>query len=199
MPISADRSMNNLKIVQIGQPVLRSQAKPAKFSDPHIIELIDCLIDTAIASKGVGIAAPQINQPYRVFIIASHPSDRYPHAPTMPPTAMINPRILSHGEKIEKDWEGCLSVPDTRGLVPRYRQIEVEYTTASGEIKREILTGFIARIFQHELDHLDGIVFTDRISDPGDLYTEAEYHQIISAVESKRQVFEKKVKGLQNI
>ena len=98
----------------------------------------------------------------------------------MPATAMINPRLLSHGEQVEKDWEGCLSVPNTRGLVPRYQQIEVEYTTRSGELKQEILTGFIARIFQHELDHLDGIIFTDRLSDPYDLYTEAEYRQLIS-------------------
>jgi len=178
--------MNNLEIVQVGQPILRSQAKLAKTSDPHIIELIDRLISTAIANKGVGIAAPQINQPYRVFIIASHPSDRYPHAPTMPPTPMINPRILAHGQEIEKDWEGCLSVPDTRGLVPRYRQIEVEYTNPSGEIKQETLTGFIARIFQHELDHLDGIIFCDRITDPADLYTEIEYLQIIAAARNRR-------------
>ena len=175
--------MNHPEIVQIGQPILRRQAKLVKVLDPHIIELIDCLIDTAIANRGVGIAAPQINQPYRIFIIASHPSDRYPHAPTMSPTPMINPRILAHSEEIEKDWEGCLSVPDTRGLVPRYRQIEVEYTTPTGEIKQEILTDFVARIFQHELDHLDGIVFSDRITNPDNLYTEAEYRQIISSVE----------------
>ena len=175
--------MNTPAIVQIGTPILRSQAKLVdKISDPNIIELIDCLINMAIANQGVGIAAPQIAQPYRLFIIASHPSDRYPHAPTMSPTAMINPRLLSHGEQIVKDWEGCLSVPNTRGLVPRYQQIEVQYTTISGEVKQEILTDFIARIFQHELDHLDGIIFTDRISDPNDLYTEAEYRQLISKI-----------------
>lgn len=168
-------------IAQIGAPVLRSQSQPvAKILDPTIIDLIDSLIATATAHKGVGIAAPQISQPYRLFIVASHPSDRYPYAPTMPPTAMINPRILSHGEAIVKDWEGCLSVPNVRGLVPRYREIEVEYTTRDGELRQEILTDFIARIFQHELDHLNGIVFTDRISDPVDLYTEAEYQKIIA-------------------
>lgn len=173
-------------IAQLGEPVLRSQAKAINdLGDPKIIELIDSLIATAVANQGVGIAAPQISQPYRLFIIASHPSDRYPHAPTMPPTAMINPRILSHGNEVVKDWEGCLSVSDTRGLVPRYRQIEVEYTTSQGETKQEILTDFVARIFQHELDHLDGIVFTDRIKDPADLYTEAEYRQLISVAEEK--------------
>jgi peptide deformylase len=173
-------------IAQLGEPVLRSQAEAINdLGDPKIIELIDSLIATAVANHGVGIAAPQISQPYRLFIIASHPSDRYPHAPTMEPTAMINPRILSHGNEVVRDWEGCLSVPDTRGLVPRSRQIEVEYTTQQGETKQEILTDFVARVFQHELDHLDGIVFTDRISDPADLYTEAEYRQLISVAEKK--------------
>jgi peptide deformylase len=173
--------MRTPTIAQIGIPILRSQALPVEqVTDSKIIELIDCLVKTVTANQGVGIAAPQISQPYRIFIIASHPSDRYPHAPTMPPTAMINPRILSHGEQLEEDWEGCLSVPNTRGLIPRYQQIEVEYTTKTGELKQEILTGFIARIFQHELDHLDGIIFTDRLSDPYDLYTEAEYRQLIS-------------------
>jgi peptide deformylase len=173
--------MNTTTIAKIGTPILRSQAQPVEqISDPKIVELIDRLINEAIANQGVGIAAPQIFQPYRIFIIASHPSDRYPHAPTMAPTAIINPRLLSHGEQVEKDWEGCLSVPNTRALVPRYQQIEVEYTTISGELKQEILTGFIARIFQHELDHLDGIVFTDRLSAPYELYTEDEYRQLIS-------------------
>ena len=173
-------------IAQLGEPILRSQAKTIEdLCDPTIVELIDSLIATAVANKGVGIAAPQISQPYRLFIIASHSSDRYPHAPNMEPTAMINPRILSHSNEVVRDWEGCLSVPDTRGLVPRYQQIEVEYTTQQGEIKQEILTDFVARIFQHELDHLNGIVFTDRISDRADLYTEAEYRQLISVAEGK--------------
>ena len=167
-------------IAKIGEPILQNSAKSVvDIFDQSIIELIDCLIDTAIANKGVGIAAPQISQPYRIFIIASHPSDRYPHAPSMSPKAMINPRILSHREDVVKDWEGCLSVPNTRGLVPRYQTIEVEYITRQGEIKQEILTDFVARVFQHELDHLDGIVFTDRIIDPADLYTEAEYRQLV--------------------
>ncbi len=169
------------KIAQIGQQVLRTKAKSViKINDKDILSLIDSLIATAIASKGVGIAAPQISQPYRLFIVASHPSDRYPYAPTMPPTAMINPQILNHSEETVKDWEGCLSVPNVRGLVPRYRQIEVEYTTQAGEIKQEVFTDFIARIFQHELDHLDGILFVDRVKNEADLYTEAEYQQIIS-------------------
>jgi peptide deformylase len=170
------------QVVQLGEPILRNTAQPViTVIDQNIVELIDSLMATAIAKQGVGIAAPQIAQPYRLFIVASHPNDRYPHAPIMPPTAMINPRILSHSDEIVKDWEGCLSVPDTRGLVPRYKEITVEYTTKAGETKQKILTDFVARIFQHELDHLDGILFIDRIQDPADLYTEAEYRQIINS------------------
>ncbi len=168
------------KIAQLGEQVLRTKAKSViEIQAKNISYLIDLLIATAIASKGVGIAAPQISRPYRLFIVASHPSDRYPHAPTMSPTAIINPQILNHSEETVKDWEGCLSVPNVRGLVPRYRQIEIEYTTQAGEIKQEIFTDFIARIFQHELDHLDGILFIDRIENEADLYTEAEYQEII--------------------
>ncbi|MCC0179414.1 peptide deformylase [Waterburya agarophytonicola K14] len=171
----------NVRIAQIGESILRKKATPVtKIDDRKIVDLIETLIDTAINYQGVGIAAPQISQPYRLFIVASRPSDRYPHAPTMQPTAMINPRILDHNLEIEKDWEGCLSIPDVRGLVPRYKEIEVEYTNKEGETKQEILTGFVARIFQHELDHLDGIVFTDRVENEADLYTEAEYRQIIN-------------------
>lgn len=175
--------MNKLPtIAQIGDSVLRSpvQSEITNISR-EILDLIDSLTTTTIVKKGVGIAAPQISQPYRLFIMASHPSDRYPHAPTMTPTAMINPRILHHETEIVKDWEGCLSVPNVRGLVPRYRQIKVEYTTKLGEIKQEVFTDFLARIFQHELDHLDGILFIDRVKEQADLYTEAEYQKLINS------------------
>jgi peptide deformylase len=153
-----------LKIAQLGNPILRHKATPiSNIIDNQIVELIDSLIATAQATQGVGIAAPQVSQSCRLFIVASHPNARYPHAPIMKPTAMINPKILSHDEEIVTDWEGCLSIPGIRGLVPRYRQIEVEYTTRDGQQERKILTDFIARIFQHELDHLNGTLFLDRI------------------------------------
>ena len=177
---SSQKQMNYSAIAKIGEPILRQKARlVGKIDDPNIIELIDRLVDAALANQGVGIAAPQISQPYRLFVVASHKNERYPHAPTMTPTPMINPRIVARGQTIIKDWEGCLSVPNTRGLVPRYQQITVEYTTRAGEVKQDVLTDFVARIFQHELDHLDGILFTDRISNSEDLYTEAEYRQLI--------------------
>lgn len=90
---------------------------------------------------------------------------------------MINPRILSHSDEVVKGWEGCLSVPGIRGLVPRYRAIEVEYTGRDGKLHRQQLNDFVARIFQHELDHLDGIVFLDRVETTQDLMSEKEYQE----------------------
>ncbi|MEL6495611.1 MAG: peptide deformylase [Cyanobacteria bacterium J06623_7] len=174
--------MNYPAIAKIGNPVLQAPAQlVTNVLEPNLQKLIDSLIATAIAHRGVGIAAPQISLPYRLLVVASHPSERYPHAPKMAPKVMINPRLIAHGQTQVKDWEGCLSVPNTRGLVSRYQEITVEYATREGEVKQEILTGFIARIFQHELDHLNGILFIERIADKKDLYTEAEYQQIISS------------------
>lgn len=173
--------IDSLEIAQLGNPILRQQAQPVKeITDKKLQQLIDSLIETATVANGVGIAAPQVSQSYRLFIVASRPNPRYPNAPLMEPTAMINPRIVAHGDEIIKDWEGCLSIPGFRGLVPRYQTIEVEYTTRDGQIQRQILTDFVARIFQHELDHLNGLVFLDRIESTQDLYTEQEYQKLIS-------------------
>ncbi|MGF1541446.1 MAG: peptide deformylase [Pleurocapsa sp.] len=170
-----------LKIAQLGNPILRLKAQPVtQITDHGVSQLIDCLIATANSTKGVGIAAPQVSQSCRLFIVASHPSDRYPDAPKMQTIAMINPQIINHNDKIVKDWEGCLSIPGIRGLVPRYQQIEVEYTNKDGQLQHQILTDFVARIFQHELDHLDGKLFIDRIINEEDIYTEAEYQSINS-------------------
>lgn len=169
-----------LQVSQLGNPILRRQARPIQnVRDERIQKLIDDLIATAISANGVGIAAPQVSQSIRLFIVASRPSPRYPHAPTMEPTAMIDPKIVSHSAEIVKDWEGCLSIPGIRALVPRYQAIEVEYTSRDGELHRRELTDFVARIFQHEYDHLDGIVFLDRVENTGDMMTEQEYQQRI--------------------
>jgi len=169
-----------LQISQLGNPILRQQAQPIHdVHDERIQKLIDDLINTAVSANGVGIAAPQVAQSYRLFIVASRPTLRYPNAPSMPATAMINPRIVGHSTEIVKDWEGCLSVPGIRGLVPRYQAIEVEYTTRDGKLEKQELTDFVARIFQHEYDHLEGMVFLDRLESTKDIITEQEYQKII--------------------
>ena len=170
----------SLQIAQLGNPILRQQAQLVdNVRDERIQKLIDALTVTAAASNGVGIAAPQVSESYRLFIVASRPNARYPNAPLMEPTAMINPQIIAHSTERVKGWEGCLSLPGIRGLVPRYQAIEVEYITRDGQLHQQELTDFVARIFQHEYDHLDGIVFLDRVESTHDLMSEQEYQQRI--------------------
>lgn len=169
-----------LQIAQLGNPILRQQAQNIEnVRDERIQKLIDNLISTVAQANGVGIAAPQVAQSYRLFIVASRPNPRYPNAPEMEPTAILNPRVIGHSDDVVKGWEGCLSIPGIRGLVPRYRAIEVEYTSRNGKLQRREFTDFVARIFQHENDHLDGIVFLDRLESTRDIITEQEYQQQI--------------------
>lgn len=169
---------HNSQIIQLGNPILRQNASLIdNIQDQEIQDLIEDLITTVAQANGVGIAAPQIAASYRLFIVASRPNPRYPHAPEMEPTAMINPRIIGHSTEVVKGWEGCLSVPGIRGFVPRYQAIEVEYTDRNGKLQQQKLTDFVARIFQHEYDHLDGILFVDRLESPEDTITEQEYQQ----------------------
>jgi peptide deformylase len=99
----------------------------------------------------------------------------------MEPTPMLNPRLVSHADEVGQDWEGCLSIPGIRGLVPRYRTIEVEYTDCLGRLQRQELSDFVARIFQHELDHLNGLVFLDRLDSVQDIITDQEFLKRIQA------------------
>lgn len=169
-----------LEIIQLGHPLLRSSAQLVdNIQDQNIQNLIDNLIATVGQANGVGIAAPQVAESYRLFIVASRPNLRYPNAPTMEPTAMINPQILAHSTQVVKGWEGCLSIPEIRGYVPRYEAIEIEYTDRNGKLQKQELTDFVARIFQHEYDHLNGIVFLDRLESTHDIITEQEYQKRI--------------------
>lgn len=169
-----------LEVIQLGHPLLRSQAQLVdNIQSPRIQNLIDNLIATVIKANGVGIAAPQVQSRDHIFIVASRPNPRYPNAPEMEPTPMINPRILASSSEEAKSWEGCLSIPGIRGLVPRHQAIEIEYSDRNGKLHKQELTDFIARIFQHELDHLDGIVFVDRLQSTYDLITEQEYQKLL--------------------
>lgn len=172
-------------IAQLGDPVLRQTARPIpNVHDAWVQPLIDDLIETLVQAKGVGISAPQVACGDRIIILASHPNDRYPEAPLMEPTAMINPRIIDHSDHSVTDWEGCLSIPGLRGKVPRYQAVEIEYTTPSGKLQRTVLTDFVARIFQHEFDHLEGLVFLDRLQDTHAIMTELEYQRRVLSKEA---------------
>lgn len=167
-----------LSILQLGEPILRQKASFVEnINDEHIQKLIDDLVATVAQANGVGIAAPQVAQSSRLFIVASRPNPRYPNAPEMEPTAMINPKIIAHSTEIVKGWEGCLCVPGIRGLIPRYQEIEVEYTNRHGKTQKQQFADFVARIFQHEYDHLDGIIFLDRLESTLDIITEQQYQK----------------------
>lgn len=164
------------QIAQLGQPVLRGVAgKITDPADPAVQALIDDMLVTVADADGVGIAAPQVYEPLSLFIVASRPNPRYPDAPEMEPTAMINPEIIWVSDEKEKGWEGCLSIPGLRGPVPRHRRIGVRYLTRKGEVREEEYADFLARVFQHEFDHVRGVVFVDRVESTRELITEKEY------------------------
>ena len=165
-------------IAQLGQPVLKQKAQAVEdILGDECQDLIKEMMSTVEEAGGVGIAAPQIYQSLRIFIMCSKPNARYPDAPLMAPTAIINPEIIAVSEEIEKGWEGCLSVPSMRGLVPRHHAVTVKYHDAQGREHESVFTGFIARIFQHEIDHLDGLTFIDRLESTEDLVSESYWYQ----------------------
>ena len=168
-----------LRITQLGEPVLRANAKPVGNPvAPHIQTLIADMIATMKKADGVGIAAPQVGVGLRLFIVAPEPSARYPKAPRVPPVAMINPKLVGHSKATITDWEGCLSIPGIRAKVPRYKTVDIEFTAANGKQYRARLTDFIARIFQHEFDHIGGHVYLDRVRDTRTFMTEAQYRKL---------------------
>jgi peptide deformylase len=169
------------QIAQLGHPVLRSAAAPIDLPiSPEMRALADDMLATLREANGVGIAAPQVYEPVALFIVASRPNPRYPDAPAMEPEVVINPEIVGRSEEMVKGWEGCLSIPGIRGLVPRHRWIRARYRTLEGiEVEREFID-FVARIFQHEEDHLRGIVFLDRLDSTRDVVTEIEYQRQVA-------------------
>jgi peptide deformylase len=169
---------NSYSIAQLGHAVLRLRAiEVENILADECQQLINKMMLAVSQSGGVGIAAPQIHHSVRIFIMCSKPNTRYPNAPLMAPIAIINPEILHYSTEKVKDWEGCLSVPSMRGLVSRHAQITVRYFDQQGNEQQKELTGFIARIFQHELDHLNGITFIDQLESSKDLISEVEWYQ----------------------
>lgn len=164
------------QIAQLGHPVLRGEAIAVDdFNSPELAALVADMLATLQDSNGVGLAAPQIYEPYRIVVIASKPNLRYPHAPLMEPVVMLNPDFRPLSEEWHKDWEGCLSIPGIRALVPRCRHIEVDYDDLQGKPHIRRFDDFVARIFQHEYDHLQGLVFLDRVENNRDIFSEKEF------------------------
>lgn len=150
-------------IATTGDTILAQQAVPVTVFDQHLSQLAGDMLDTMLAANGVGIAAPQIHFPLAMFIMASRPNTRYPDAPQMAPEVVINPVIEAASVELEPGEEGCLSVPDTRLEIWRHTWVQVRFQNLEGQWQNKRLEGFIARIFQHELDHLNGITLIERV------------------------------------
>ena len=156
-------------VLRLGDPRLRqysAELEAADFGSARLMALVDDLRDTMLASAGAGLAAPQIGVPLRVVLYEIDANPRYPDSPPIAETLLVNPVITPIGEEVGLGWEGCLSVPGLRGQVRRWEHIRISWYTAAGNPQEQIVRGFHARVVQHECDHLDGVLFPDRLSDP---------------------------------
>lgn len=151
-----------LPIAVVGEAILKQVAPPVAHFDASLQQLVEQMSASMVAANGVGIAAPQIHKSLALFIMASRPNERYPDAPLMEPVVVVNPQILSRSAQLESGEEGCLSVPGQRVNILRHQSIQVRYQDVLGQWQEAELTGFIARIFQHEFDHLQGITLIER-------------------------------------
>lgn len=171
---------NDIKIAKLGEKVLRLKAQKVKnIKSEEIQKILSNMLTILKKSSGVGLAAPQISISKQIMIISSKPNTRYPNAPYMEDLVLINPKIIKTSNGKNKDWEGCLSIPGIRAKVPRYNKIEVKYKTINDEKKTIIFKDFVARIFQHEYDHLIGLAFIDRIETTKDIISEEVYFKTI--------------------
>jgi peptide deformylase len=163
------------EIVEIGHPVLRERARDVSSEElrsPELQGLIDDMIDTMRAANGAGLAANQVGETVRVAVVeVRRGNPRYPYKPPVPLTVIVNPVIEPLDDDVEQINEGCLSVPGLRGEVPRHMNIRLRYMDREGEEHDEVRRGLTAGTFQHELDHLDGTLFLDRVTDSATLTT----------------------------
>jgi peptide deformylase len=165
-------------IVTLGDPVLRRPARdvtPEELASSEVQELIGDLTDTMRAAHGAGLAAPQIGDGRRIAVIEVDHNPRYPYKPAIPLTIVVNPAITPIDDERYRSNEGCLSVPDLRGDVERYVRVRVEHLDRHGDRHDDVKVGLTAGTFQHECDHLDGVLFVDRVADPTTFSTWAQF------------------------
>ena len=153
------------QVLKMGTPLLRQVAMPVTSFDAALTELVADMDETMRALNGAGIAAPQIGVSLRVVIFELLENPRYPHVAPVPYTVLVNPVLTALGTEEDEGWEGCLSVPGLRGLVPRYRRLRYQGFDQHGARIDRTVEGFHARVVQHEVDHLDGILFPQRVRD----------------------------------
>ena len=172
--------MSVRQIITAGHPTLRERARDlsaAELAAPETQALIDDMIDTMRAASGAGLAANQIDRLERIAVIEVGENPRYPYKPKIPLTVIVNPEIEPVDDEIFAVNEGCLSVPGIRGEVPRHVSIRVRYLDRYGNSHEEVRRGLTAGTFQHEVDHLNGILFLDRVSDPRTFMTWEEFER----------------------
>jgi peptide deformylase len=163
--------MSVLPIVAVGDPVLRERAadlSPEELASPEVQRFIDDMIETMRAASGAGLAANQVGSLRRVAVVEvpEGGNPRYPYKPPIPLTVMVNPTLEPVGDEVFSVNEGCLSVPSLRGMLDRFVSVRVRYLDRHGEPVEEVRRGLTAGTFQHEVDHLDGVLFLDRVRDP---------------------------------
>ncbi len=168
--------MKILPRTKFGNPILRQRARrisPRKVSN----QLLKTMFYTMRQVSGVGLAAPQVNKSWQLAVIEIKKSKIRPEIIPLKKTVVINPEITRRSKKLLKDWEGCLSLPKIRGLVPRHKDVTVRFLDSFGKKQVVRLSGFQARVFQHEIDHLKGILYIDRMDDMKTLITEDEFRK----------------------
>lgn len=170
--------MTLLKIAQIGAPILREPAReltPQELASDEIQTFIDDLIETMRDANGAGLAATQVHRPVRICALEVGNNPRYPYKPKIPLTILVNPVLTPVSEDTFDNFEGCLSVPDLRGVVPRHAEIRVQALDRHGNVIDHVAKGITAGTYQHEVDHLEGKLFVDRVVDTTTLCTWKEF------------------------
>lgn len=170
--------MTLLKIAQLGHPVLRQRAReitPEELASHETQQFIDDLVETMRDASGAGLAAIQVHNPVRIVAVEVKDNPRYPYKPNIPLTILVNPVLEPLGEERFENYEGCLSVPNLRGIVERWAEIHMTGLNRDGTPFDRVIRGLSAGTFQHECDHLDGKLFVDRVTDPTTLTTWAEF------------------------
>jgi peptide deformylase len=160
--------MSILKVTRLGHPVLRKVTETVSQSElesPALQKFIDDMIETMKEYDGVGLAADQVHESKQIAVLEVADNPRYPEKPQVPLTVLVNPTITPLSKDIEEDWEGCLSIPDLRGMVPRYKSVRVQALDRQGKAIDFVANEFHARVIQHEFDHLNGKVYLDRMRD----------------------------------
>lgn len=172
--------MSVLEIVHVGHPALRQRAAAVtreELASNQFRRLIDDLVETMRHANGAGLAAPQVRAPYRICAIEVNENPRYPYFPKIPLTILVNPEVKPLSSRTFENYEGCLSVPNLRGLVERHAEVEISFWDRDGREVTRTVRGLTAGVYQHEIDHLDGMLFLDRVTNTQSLTTLDEFER----------------------